>query len=69
LHRDAGPSHVPHGSTPPRRRAAALQVDALRLTFYASPVACLALLPFHARFEYASLTAYRLQAESSYVGG
>ncbi|KIZ02867.1 hypothetical protein MNEG_5093 [Monoraphidium neglectum] len=44
------------------------KVDALRLTFYASPVACLALLPFHARFEYASLTAYRLQAESSYVG-
>jgi len=44
------------------------KVDALRLTFYTSPIACLILMPFYMRLEAGPLRAYRSQAQASYLG-
>jgi drug/metabolite transporter (DMT)-like permease len=44
------------------------KVDALRLTFYTAPAACLLLAPFHLRLEAKALRAYGGQAQGSYVG-
>lgn len=53
---------------PPCPFPARRQMDALRLTFYVSSVACVALLPFHLKLEGKAMAAYRGQAQSSYLG-